>query len=95
MRLACGRSFYFTFPTVLYENFLSYGHIKPDGTGHVELVHTLGLVYVLELYVVIKQTSWDLKTADMKYHTAMAKYKGISLRHKGGKVIIKHFQLSG
>ena len=34
---------------------------------------------------------WDVKTADTKYHTTMAKNKGVSLRHKEGKETIKHF----
>ena len=39
----------------------------------------------------VKQISWDVKTADMKYHATMTKKKGVSLRNKEGKETIKHF----
>ena len=39
----------------------------------------------------VKQISWDVKTVDMKYHSTMAKNKGVSLRNKEGKRINKAF----
>ena len=44
---------------------------------HVELVHTLALVCVLELQPMVKRKSWDVKTVDMKCHATMAKNKGV------------------
>ena len=35
--------------------------------------------------------SWDVKTADMKYHATMAKNEGVSLTKKEEKETMKHF----
>ena len=39
----------------------------------------------------VKQMSWDVKSADMKYHATMAKNEGVPITQKRKKETIKHF----